>query len=578
MEENQKENQIIFTDKEKGLTTEEVSERIAGGKVNYNVDPTTKSYGRIICSHVFTLFNLINLILGLMVICVGSYKNSFFLFIAIANVILGILQEVKAKKTIDKLSLITAPKAKILRDGEEKLYPITQIVLDDVMILESGNQICSDSVITEGSLEVNESMLTGESDAIVKKIGDVILSGSYVISGNAKAQVTAVGKDNYASKISAGAKYIKKVNSEILKGVKNIIRFMTIVLIPSGTLFLIKNLLNPNLDLAHAMNQTVASMISMIPEGLVLLVTSVFTLSVIRLAKHNTLVQDLYCIETLARVDVLCLDKTGTITEGKMQVDEVIPYENHTESEISSLMKSALNALKDNNPTAEAVRAYFTDGEIFEVKETIPFSSKNKYSGVEFYDGCGVLFGAGEFIIKEKYQTVNATLEKYLADGKRVLTVVKTKGEEKELVGFIVISDKIRPEAPDTLRYFAEEGVTVKIISGDNPVTVSCIAKRAGLETWEKYVDASTLTTPEQIGDALNKYTIFGRVTPDQKLEIVKQLKAQGHTVGMTGDGVNDVLALKESDCSVAMASGRTRQEAYPRLFCWITTLLLCPK
>lgn len=551
---------LYKTDINTGLTVNEIDERIKEGKINGVIDVPTKSIGQILWTNLFTLFNILNVILGILVISVGSYKNALFMGIVVSNTLISLVQEIKAKRTVDKLSLISAPKARVVRNSNIESIAIKDVLLDDIMILEAGNQICADSIVVSGEMEVNESLLTGESDAVLKGVGDKLMSGSYVISGYAKAQVTCIGKDNYASRISAGAKYIKRINSEILRSVKNIIRFMTIIIIPLGIIIFYKqyNTLN---SYSEAIVKTVASMVSMIPEGLVLLTTTVFAVSVVKLAKHNTLVQDLYCIETLARVDVLCLDKTGTITEGKMQVDELICFSDNDE-EVVTILSAMMYSLKDNNPTAIALREQYNHNPEWEFNYVVPFSSSRKWSGVRFND-FSYAIGAGEFMLQERYREISTLVEKYSNQGKRVLTLVRSKDDIKgdlstdvEVLAIVLLSDKIREEAHETLKFFHDEGVEIKIISGDNPITASQIAERAGVINYDKYIDAATLKTEEDIFRALLEYTVFGRVTPEQKLEIIKQLKNQGRTVGMTGDGVNDVLALKEADCSIAMASG----------------------
>lgn len=539
-----------------GLTTAQVKERIKQGLVNDNCSVKTKSIGQIIFSNVFTLFNGLNLFLAICVILVHSYKNIMFMGVVLWNILIGVIQEIRSKRVIDKLSLLSAPHAKVIRDGMEKDIQVEDIVLDDVMILKNGNQICADSIITEGECQVNESLLTGEADPVYKKAGDEILSGSFLVSGSVKAQVIHVGKENYVNKIVGKAKYIKKPYSEILKSIKFIIKIVTIVLAPiAGLLFM--NQLNMDRTISEAVVATVAAVIGMIPSGLVLLISVVLAVSVVRLGQQQVLVQELFCIETLARVDVLCLDKTGTITEGTMVVEDVIPVRDGiSKAEIGELLKAYTEALDDNNPTFEAVKNFaapfqVSDGRYI-VTEKEGFSSAKKRSMVTFENEGTYLFGALEFIAPECHEDIKETVKKYSSKGLRVL--VLAKGEDIEAL--VVVSDKIRDEAKDTLTYFRNQGVNLKVISGDNPVTVSNIAKKAGLFDADNFIDASTLTTDEQVKEAALKYSVFGRVTPNQKLVIVEALKEAGHTVAMTGDGVNDVMALKEADCSIAMESG----------------------
>ena len=547
-----------------GLTAEEVEERIAQGKVNGKHDLQTKSIRKIIFDNVFTLFNGLNLVLAMLILVMSkgqNWRNTLFMGIVFFNLFVGIFQEIKAKKTIEKLSLISAPKVNVLRNGEEKVITVEEIVTDDCMILEAGRQICSDAVIEDGELEVNESMITGESDPIVKRAGEELLSGSFVVSGRAIARVTHVGVENYATKIASGARYIKKPNSEIMRSLRAIIRLMSIIVVPFGIALLLRQYLLVKDNINDAVLKMAGSIVSMIPQGLIALSTTVFAVGVVRLSTYKTLSQDLYSIETLARVDVLCLDKTGTITEGTMVVTDVVPEEGGCEEVLASLTE-IVRALPDNNPTYEAVKAYVADRlSSKEVKEIFPFSSDRKWSGINVEEG-GLVMGAPEFIAPEQAAVYKEKCEKYQQEGKRVICVARTATiaehiiKDTHILGYVLIEDKIREEAPATLAYFAEQGVDIRVISGDNPVTVSAIAKKAGLKGAEKCVDASTWGEDVNLEEMLGKYVIFGRVKPEQKLALIRTLKKLGHTVAMTGDGVNDVLALKEADCSVAMASG----------------------
>lgn len=582
--------EIITTDMEKGLTADEVQQRIDSGKINGDQNVKTKSVAQILRENIVTFFNFIFIVFAVLICFFIDSSEKFltivgnfgFLILIVFNALVGIVQELRAKHTIDKLSLISAPKAVVIRDGEQKEIAVKDIVLDDITVLASGSQICADSFVVEGSIEVNESLITGEPDAILKNVGDKIMSGSFVVSGNAKAQVEHVGMDNFATKISAGAKYFKKPNSEIWRSLMFIVKVMATILVPMGVmLFCVKYFAQENPEQAekiittlfgYKINQylsttvlgTVATLIGMIPSGLVALSSTVFCVSVIRLSRHKTLAQDLYCIETLARVDVLCLDKTGTITEGTMDVNSIEPVKNREIAEIKQIMKNVTSALEDNNATINALRAYVGDIDVScTAEQIVPFSSARKWSGARI-NGVSYVIGAPEFVFKKKTKTLEKTTEEMAKKGYRVMVVASSKNKFADselpstlkLESFIYITDKIRAEAPDTLRFFKHEGVTVKVISGDNPETVRAVAMRAGLEDCDNIIDMSTLTTEEEVYDAATKYTIFGRVLPDQKLMLVKALKKAGHTVAMTGDGVNDVLALKEADCSVAMASG----------------------
>lgn len=545
-----------------GLTKEEVEERIKENKVNYDTSLPTKSIKTIVRENIFTLFNLINILLGVAVFCVGSYKNLLFLIVIFCNTAISIIQEINSKKAVDKLSILAQAKVNCIRDGEKQEIGINSIVLDDLLMLETGNQIVADSIILEGEVEVNESFITGESDVIYKRKGDTLLSGSFVVSGKCKAEVIHIGDENYTSKISSGAKYVKKVNSEIMKSLNGIIKIVSIAIVPIGILLFFNQLGLTENSFKNAVVNTVAAIIGMIPEGLVLLTSTVLAVSVIRLSKRKVLVQELYCIETLARVDTLCLDKTGTITEGTMEVNDIIEITKSKE-ELEEILSEISSASDDNNSTIEAIRAKYKNKQKWKVINKIPFSSQKKWSGVCFKDKGSYIIGAPEFVLREKYDEYKERIEKYSNDY-RVIIVANSEGDfiEKELpdklevLGFVLISDVIRKEASKTLKYFKEQGVNIKIISGDNPITVSKIAKRAGVENSEKYINMQEIKTKEQLEKAAKEYTIFGRVTPVKKKELVQALKKEGHTVAMTGDGVNDVLALKEADCSIAMASG----------------------
>ncbi len=547
-----------------GLSKEQVKLRFSQGLNNKDIGSKTKTEGQIIRGNILTFFNILNFILAIFVLLVGSYKNTLFMGLILSNIAIGAFQEIRSKRTIDKLSLISAPKAHIIRSGTEQSVPTSEIVLDDILVLNSGNQITSDAIVCEGEVEVNESLITGESDPVNKQIGDELLSGSFIVSGRCLAQVEHVGEDNYAIRITGDAKYVKKRNSQIMNSIDIIIKVIGFGLIPIGILLFWKQYYVLADNLQSSVTSTVAALIGMIPEGLVLLTSVVFAVSVIRLATRKTLVQDLYCVETLARVDVLCLDKTGTITEGTMQVDELMPFPNHSAEEMEEALSAIVCNLKDDNPTFMAIKEFTANRSPWSATDIVPFSSARKWSGVSFAGNGTFVMGAGEFILKDDFHEIEESVKEYSESGQRVILLAHSasgfnnKGlpADLECIGLVIISDKIRREAPRTLRYFADQGVALKVISGDNAVTVANIARKAGLEDADKYVDATTLKTDEDIEAAVREYSVFGRVTPEQKLKFVKALKAQGHTVAMTGDGVNDVLALKEADCSVAMASG----------------------
>lgn len=576
---------------ENGLTKEDVDERIAKGLVNGDMNIRTKTYGQIIVSNVFTLFNIINIILAVLIFAVKPFVDALlqcgFLLLILTNMLSGLIQEIRAKQTIDKLSLLSQPKARVMRGGEVSEIALKDIVMDDMTELSAGAQVCADAVVLSGVAEVNESLITGEPDAILKQAGDKILSGSFVVSGSIRARVEHIGADNYAQKISSGAKYIKKPNSDIVCSLRAIVRIMSFIVGPLGIGLFLKSYLWDGISVADSILAMTAAMISMIPQGLVALTCVVFAISIIKLSKHNTLSQDLYCIETLARVDMLCLDKTGTITEGCMQVVGIEVADGGSEEEIKRAMSAIVKALPDNNPTYNAIKDYFGSESELSATHTVPFSSARKYSGASFGADGSYLMGAAEFLLpKELCEAVREKSERHARNGERVIVVVKTDKELENyddlgnvvLLGFVLITDKIRDEAPETLRFFAEQGVTLKIISGDNPVTVSAIALRAGLVGGEKYVDATTLLSADDIFEAAKTYTVFGRVTPEQKLALIKALKAQGHTVAMTGDGVNDVLALKEADCSVAMAAGSDAARTVSQLVLMDSNFASMPK
>lgn len=547
-----------------GLTQAQVEERIADGKVNVQPQSKTKTIGRIIKDNSLTLFNMLNIILALMIIFVESFQNLLFINIVIINTFIGIIQEIKAKKTIDKLSLISQPHVSVLRDGKLEEIVFEKIVMDDILILKAGKQIPSDSQVVKGEIEVNESLLTGESDSIMKYEGDALLSGSFVVSGQATVQVTQVGLENYASKLVEAVKVAKKPNSEIMKALGFIMKSIGIVIVPLGLLLLYKQLLVQNLPLQVSVTGTVAALIGMIPAGLVLLTSVALAVGVVRLGRHQTLVQELYCIETLARVDVLCLDKTGTITEGNMEVlsMETICHDKNPVQAIRALITN----LKDDNATYRAL-SESCQGEApkWLCERVIPFSSERKWSGAFFAEQGTFVIGAPEFVLKERYDEIKEKVEHYASEGNRVLMLGYAKEPFKEdgslpenikTIALLPMGDKIRHEAKKTLEFFRNQGVDIKVISGDNPITVSQVAHRAGLLDWDNFVDASTLTEDEDVHKAAQIYSVFGRVSPGQKRLLIEALKNQGHTVAMTGDGVNDVLALREADCSIAMAEG----------------------
>lgn len=535
-----------------GLTKIEVENRIRDNKVNYDTSVKTKSIRDIIISNSFTLFNIINILLALLLVIVGSYKNILFIFIIIINSLISIIQEVRSKRELDKLKVIASNSVLVLRDGIEEEIHINDIVLDDIIIFNNGNQVVVDSIVVDGEVEVNESFITGEAKTIYKKKGDKLLSGSFIVSGRCLAEVEHVGLDNYVAKISSNTKYSKPVSSEIMRSLNRIVSTISFIIVPVGILLFTSQYSASN-NFNEAITSTVAGIIGMIPEGLVLLTSTVLAVSVINLSKKKVLVQDLYCIEMLARVDVACLDKTGTITEGKLEVVRDISFNN---GDISYIISNINGASIDSNPTALALLDKYGKSNDKKVEEVIPFSSSRKYSGVKFSDITYVV-GAPEFILKDNYKKYEKIISPYLEDY-RVLMVGEYKKNiiDTKLVGLILIQDKIRESAPSTIEYFKKQGVDLKIISGDDARSVLGIAKRAGFSDDTLAINATVLETDQDILEAVSKYSVFGRVTPDQKRKFILALQKLGHSVLMGGDGVNDVLALKEADASVAMNSG----------------------
>ena len=543
----------------KGLTKNEVEKRIKDGLVNYIDEPKTKSIKEIIESNVFTYFNFLNLLLGSLVIMSGlisgrllySLKNCLFVGVIITNSIISIIEEIVAKKTIDKLNVISDTKIKTLRDDKTVELNREELVLDDICIYSIGNQVVTDSIILDGNVEVNESFITGEEKVIEKKKDDLILSGSFIVSGKSYVKVKNIGKDNYISKISSEAKYIKETNSIIYNSFDKMLKILSILLIPVGILFMINQLQISDYNVADSIMSTVSALIGMIPEGLVLLTSSAMAVSVVRLRKYNVLVQDLYSIENLARVDVICLDKTGTITEGVMEVKDIVPIKDNKLDSINEILGNYVNTLDDNSHTFLALEEYVKKKDNYKVKDILNFSSDRKYSGIEFDKGVYFLGSPDNILDKsiseiEKYSDYRVLV---LAKGNKLNSTKNTVP-----IALVLIQDKIKENANKTLDYFKNQGVDVKIISGDNPLTVSLIAKRVGIKD-VKYIDMSKVENKD-IPKIISEYNIFGRVTPVQKKKIISSLKKDGHFVAMTGDGVNDCLALKESDCSIAMANG----------------------
>lgn len=551
-----------------GLTQTEVAERIREGKINRGQEVRTKSFSDVLRTNLVTPFNALNLAMAIVVLLVHSPRNALFMLVVIFNALIGTVQEIRAKRLMDKLALITAPKATVVRDGEKQEIPIDEIVMGDTLYLGAGMQIGADAVVISGECEANESLMTGEQDPVRKRIGDELISGSFVVSGPCYAQVIRVGTDCYAAKITAQSKYYKRPESEIMTAVNKIIRFVSFAIVPLGAALFFKTWLILHEPYHKAAISTIAGLVGMIPEGLVLLTSVAMSVGAIKLSRHNALIQEMYAIETLARVDVLCLDKTGTITTGDIKLQSVKAVDEPGEAACLSIAKTVMQQLGDANATAQALLA--ADGAFltgWTVVSRIPFSSARKYSGISVHDEGTYYMGSSTSLFRgnEKYKDlIEENSKQAKNDGLRVLMLAHSHEEgtnngipeDIRPLAFFYFTDEVRPNAKDTLSFFDTEGVELKVISGDDPVTVSRIAKEAGLTGWENCRDAAELKTEEDCAEAINNTTILGRVNPWQKYQFIKSLKAEGHTVAMTGDGVNDVMALKESDCGVAMAAG----------------------
>ncbi len=550
-----------FPDCDKGLSDIEVNERLASGLFNEETTVPTKTIPQIIAGNLCTFFNILNFTLAVIVIIVGEYKNVLFMGVVLSNLFIGIIQEIRSKLTVDKLSIIATTKADVIRNGRKVKIDIQKIVLDDIIVFQSGYQVAADSVIVDGDCDVNESFVTGESDAVYKKEGDLLLAGSFIISGKCVARAERVGKYNYVSQISSGAKYVKKINSEIIKTLNKIVRIISYFIIPVGVIIAFNQFIAEN-NFKAAVVQSVAAIITIIPEGLMLLASTVLAVGVVRLSRFKVLAQELHCIETLARVDTLCLDKTGTLTEGCMEVTDIVMIDNKYSDIAPKALASITASLDDNNPTFNAVKDKYSQPSDWKALVRCPFSSQEKWSGVYFEKYGSYIIGAADFIFKQVPENIREKLNLFSKSG-RVILLAHSDNEcsPKKLpkkivpVAFILIRDKIRSEAKKTLEYFKEQGVDIKVISGDSVETVSGIARDTGVDGWQKAIDMSSLSDAD-IEDAVSENVVFARVTPIQKKQLISSLRKKGHTVAMTGDGVNDVLALKEADCSIAMASG----------------------
>lgn len=547
-----------------GLTAAEVNARIEAGKINIADDSSDRTTGKIIRDNLLTYFNLIFLVITVLLCIAGAFRDLTFLPIIIGNILIGIVQELRAKKTLDKMKILNAGHAVVIRDGKRQKVTAEELVIDDLVWLSSGDAICADSVVVSGEITVNESMLTGEADGIVKKENEELLSGSFVVSGEGYARLTRVGNDSYISKLTNEAKALKKgEESEMIRSINMFVKVIGIIIIPMSVILFVQAFVFRNASFRTSITSMVASIIGLIPEGLYLLTTLALAVSMMKLAKDKVLLHDMKSIESLARVDVLCVDKTGTITKPEMTVTEIVSCDDSMNEVFTDYVMSSI----DNNATAVALKKYLNDNNVMNGKRTAskvyPFNSTVKYGAMAF-NGDYYVLGAPEFIIKTGFNNLKDDISQYTTKGYRVIVLAKAESLTKDGVidgeilplGFVVLANEIRDNAVETFTYFKEQGVAIKVISGDNPATVSEVARQAGIENAEKYVDASTLTDNLMISEAIAKYTVFGRVTPKQKQQFVKALKMQGHTVAMTGDGVNDILALKDADCSVAMASG----------------------
>lgn len=560
-----------------GLTDSMVKERINKRLVNYNTQPSTKTIPEIIRSNVLTYFNFLNIFLGAAVLLAGiisnqfmySLKNCLFVGVIFWNTVISTIQEIISKKIVDKLSVISSSKALVIRDSKEQIIEMDNIVLDDIIIFKPGNQVLTDSIVLEGNVEVNESFITGESNTILKKVGDTLLSGSFIISGSSICKVIHVGENNYVNKISSDAKYIKENNSVIYNSFKTMVQILSFIIIPLGAALFCNQYLIIGSSIGNSIINTVAALIGMIPNGLVLLTSSVMAVSVIRLSKQKVLVQQLYCIETLSRVNVICLDKTGTITTGNMKLHDIIPNNNYTKEEFSKIILKIVNGLDDNSSTFKAIRDKYQDKIKQEVIDTIPFSSERKFSALQIKNDYSYYIGAYEYIVKDR-ELDYSKIKDYLNDY-RILTVCKTKDNltnkptNLEVVGFILIEDEIRKEASDTLKFFKEQGVKIKIISGDNSKTVLNIIKKVTGDDNLKAVNFPEIEE-SNLKTVIEETDVFGRVTPIGKKQLILTLKELGYITAMTGDGVNDVLALKEADCSIAMSSGSDASKAVSQI------------
>ncbi|MDE7398084.1 MAG: cation-translocating P-type ATPase [Oscillospiraceae bacterium] len=565
-----------------GLTDEEASRRAQNGQSNGSLNVKTKSVAMIFRDNICTLFNLINITLFVLIAFVGSWRNTLFMGVVLCNIGIGIFQEIRSKRVIDRLSILSAPKAKVLRSGMEKTIPISDVVIGDVVILSNGMQVPADCEVAEGECEVDESLITGESDGIPKRCGDELLSGSFVTEGSIKAVAVRVGEQSQSGKITKNAKYVKKHNSEMMKSINKIIKAVSICIVPFGLVLFYKAFFVSGESREIAVTSSCAALLGMIPEGLVLLTSVALAISAIKLARRNTLCQDLYCAEELARVDVLCLDKTGTLTEGRMDISEIVQLDK--QFDVKCALEAFAAAFPEGNPTVKALREQFTESTVSTLLNTIPFNSTRKWSAAEFSELGTLILGAPSFVLGEKYAQIAEQCEQYARKGLRVLVLARSEKklpkdklpEDISAAALILLSDKVRDSARETLKFFRQQDVTVKVISGDDPATVANVALRAGLENL-KSIDMREVSE-EKIPEICEKYAIFGRSNPEQKLLLIKALKLVGHKVAMIGDGINDVPSLREADCSVAVQSGSDAARAASQLVLMTSDFAAMPK
>lgn len=563
-----REPERVFPDPKTGLTTAQAAEFLERGLGNEMPDTGAKTTKQIIRENTLTFFNLVFVVLAALLVMTGDFKDMSFLAIALVNSLIGIIQQIRSRATLEKLSLISETRVKVVRDGQLGTVPVHKLVREDIVELGAGDQIPADGPVMLGQVTVNEALITGEADPITKDVGDELLSGSFVVSGKCRARLDRVGSASYAARLSQEAKADQGVGrSEMMKSLDKLIRFIGFALIPIGGALFYNELMVQGNEFADAVPAVVAALIGMIPEGLYLLTSVALAVSVMRLAKRETLVHELSAVETLAHVDVLCVDKTGTITQPEMTVREVVPLDEEccSAAKIEEIFNAYYRAIDADNDTARAMAERFSKSSLWQVASTVPFTSANKWSAVVFKSYGAYVVGAPEFIMKARYADLEHMVTPYQEQGCRVLLLARCANAPTmdggivggvEPLALAVINNPIREEAPETFRYFAQQGVTVKVISGDNPSTVSSVAVQAGIAGADRFVDAATLKEPADYARAVRDYNVFGRVTPDQKRKLVKVLQKAGHTVAMTGDGVNDVLALKDADCGIAMASG----------------------